>query len=240
MLVRNRRTMRNDIDAYVALSDFVRQRFVEAGFPKERIFVKPNFEFYRKPREVSDAPTHALYLGRLTEEKGIPTLLRAWRDIATPLVLAGDGPMRGFVQENCNRPELRHAQYVGFLSREDTWKQMERAHFVVVPSAWQEPFGRAVIEAYAMGKPVLASRAGALSELISEGETGSLFEINNVADLVQKARGLLANPSRTRLMGVRARKRYEELYSPEANYRRMMEIYSQVMGDRVARQGSFL
>lgn len=225
MLVRSRTTMRQDIDAYVAVSDYVKDRFLAAGYATERLFVKPNFEFDPGLHEATSPPEHVFFFGRLTEEKGVDTLLRAWRSISTPLVIAGDGPLRSLVETECRDPALSHVKYLGLLSKSDTGSYIRRAHFVVVPSRWHEPFGRTVIEAYAHAKPVLAARTGALTELVSENRTGALFTGGDAVDLGHQAEALLADPGRTRDMGHAARTRFESDFSPGPNVRAMLEIY---------------
>ena len=238
MLVRNRLTMRQDIDAYVAVSDFVKSRFVAAGYPEEKLFVKPNFEFDPGLSTADSTPAHVFCFGRLAEEKGVDTLLRAWRHIPTPLVIAGDGPLRAAVEAECRDPSMSHVRYVGLLSKAETGVYIRRAHFVVVPSRWHEPFGRTVIEAYAHATPVLASRTGALTELVSADQTGQLFVAGDPADLASQARALLASPSRLRDMGRIARARFESDFSPEPNVRAMLDIYRHATDIRRASGGA--
>lgn len=229
MLLRHRRTYLREIDGFVALSQHVKARFLEAGFPADRFFVKPNFEPDPGPPVRDAKASHVLYMGRLTPEKGLITLLRAWRGVRTPLLVAGDGPLRGTLESMCRAPELAHVELRGFLSRDELAHAIAHCFFVVVPSDWHEPFGRCVVEAYAAGRPVVASRIGGLEELVVDGESGALFRAGDDAELRRVARELLDAPEALRRMGVRARSLYEHAYSPAANLRMLLDIYAQVL-----------
>jgi glycosyltransferase involved in cell wall biosynthesis len=108
---------------------------------------------------------------------------------------------------------------------------MRRALALVVPSIWYENFPRTIVEAFACGLPVIASRIGALAEIVRDGQTGLLFEPGSALDLAGKMAWARANPQRMAQMGAAARAQYEAEFSPEVNYRRLMEIYEDVLAE---------
>ena len=162
-------------------------------------------------------------MGRLSPEKGIGTLLRAWRDLAVPLRILGDGPLADSVKR-CDNPAV---EALGRKSRADVTAEMHRAAFLVMPSEWYETFGMVLVEAFACSLPVVASRLGTMLELIDDGVTGLHFQPGDPADLAAKVSWAAAHSSDMRRMGENARRLYEDRYTPEINYRHLMAIYDQ-------------
>ena len=218
---KRRRTWHRKVDRFIALTAFVRDKFVEAGFPAERIEIKPNFTADPGERGPAGAGEYALFVGRLSPEKGLATLLDAWRDVDFPLRVAGDGPLAARVRAAAP-PGV---QILGRLDAAEVGRQMDGARFVVVPSEWFETFGMVVIEAFARGRPVLASRIGGMAELIDEGVNGHAFEAGSRRGLVEAAARLAAHPDRCALMGRAARETYLRRFTPTINHRRLIEIY---------------
>ncbi|MDP2267412.1 MAG: glycosyltransferase, partial [Thiobacillus sp.] len=168
-----------------------------------------------------------LFVGRLSVEKGVTTLAEAMALLPdAALRVAGDGPEAGLLDGVAGVTRL------GSLPGEAVRQEMSRAAALVVPSIWYETFGLVVIEAFACGTPVIASRIGALAELVREGETGLLFEPGNPQDLADKLAWAQAHPEQMAAMGRRARAQYEAEFSAEVNYRRLMEIYAGVLAER--------
>ena len=162
-------------------------------------------------------------MGRLSAEKGIGTLLQAWHDLAVPLRIIGDGPLAARV-ERCDN------QAVKGLWRNappEVIKEMRRAAFLVMPSECYEAFGLVIVEAFATALPVIASRLGAMREIIDDGVTGLHFEPGDAVDLAAKVRWAVEHPLDMRRMGDNARRVYEDLYTPESNYRQLMAIYDE-------------
>ena len=222
-------TWRNKVDRLIALTDFARAKFVEGGLDPARIAVKGN--------ALADpltglAPTQAerrgaLYVGRLSQEKGISTLLSAWSEIGYPLTIVGDGPLRALVEIEAAQSE--HISYLGPLSRDDVYAEMRKASFLILPSVWYEMFPMTLIEAFANSLPVIASRLGGLASLLDEDVTGLAFAPASSEDLRAKARWAIENPRAMLVMGARGRTVYENLYSTEHNYKNLMQIYAGVM-----------
>ena len=226
-------TWRHKVSSYIALTEFAREKFIEGGFPGERIRVKPNF-VHPDPGLGSGDGNYALFIGRLTPEKGIRTLLAAWRilDGVMPLQIAGDGPLADEIGNAAGN--IPNVSWRGWLSRSDLQNALQNAAVVVVPSEWYEPFGLTIAEAFAVGVPVIASRLGSLASMIRHRETGLLFTSGDAADLAVQVRWLLSNPNEAVAMRTEARREYEKNYTSEINYELLMNIYREAQQNRLA------
>lgn len=216
------------VNRFLAVSSFVRDKYVEAGFDSARIFVKPNFAWPGVRKDGSGSCF--LYLGRLSPEKGVETLLRAWRSSFGKLLIVGDGP---------DAPRLRAlagngVELHGPVPPERARHLVAEARAVLVPSVCYEAFPRVVVEAYASGVPVVASRIGALPEVVEDGTSGLLAEPGDPASWRRAIEGLLDNGERLRL-GEGAFRRWVERYSPERNLELLEAAYC---GARAAGQPS--
>ena len=235
MVRRHRRsgTWRHKVDRFIALTRFAKRKFVEGGIPEHKIVIKPNF--VTDPIKDSDrdngarreAPrAGALFVGRLSPEKGLRTLLDAWNSLDVPLLrIAGDGPLLNAVRASA----AKRVSVLGNLPPDGVDDEMKRAAFLVVPSEWYEGFPMVIAEAYARGLPVIASRLGSLAEVVEDGVTGLHFTPGDAGDLAAKARWATENPAEVRRFGKAARKRYEERYTPDASFTALMEIYRETI-----------
>ncbi|MCL5061578.1 MAG: glycosyltransferase family 4 protein [Candidatus Thermoplasmatota archaeon] len=217
-------TYRNKVARYVALNGFCRDKFIEGGLPAERVVVKPNFVDFDMPEPVARAGL--LFVGRLSMEKGVATLAQAMTLLPdAKLRVAGDGPEAGLLDGVAGVTRL------GSQPGETVRQEMSRAMALVVPSIWYENFPRTIVEAFACGLPVIATRIGALADIVRDGETGLLVEPGSPQDLADKMAWALAHPERMAEMGRTARAQYEAEFSAEVNYRRLMEIYDGVLAE---------
>jgi len=227
------RTWRRCVDRFIALSSFAKGKFVEAGFPAERVTVKPNFLF-PEPTLGTGSGGYAVFAGRLAPEKGIDTLLEAWKILAgasLPLKIVGDGLMSKEVEQAvaCSQYKI---QWLGHRSPSETQEIIGDASLLIFPSQWYEPFGLVAIEAFAKGTPVLASNMAAMTELVRPGATGDLFEPANPADLANKVQQMAQNADLLRRMRSEARREFEAKYTAATNYRMMIDIYESAIAGR--------
>lgn len=213
------------VDVFVTLTHFAREKFIQGGLPGDKIVVKPNF-VHPDPGPGEGNGGYALYVGRLSVEKGLDTLLTAWKLLGghVPLKIVGDGPLAGQVQALTET--LPQVEWLGRQPMTEVHALMGEARFLVFPSKWYETFGRVAVEAFAKGTPVVAANIGAIAELVDHGRTGLHFCPGDPADLATKIEWVLAHPRELTQMQVAARAEFEAKYTAKLNYQRLMEIYS--------------
>jgi glycosyltransferase involved in cell wall biosynthesis len=217
-------TWRRAVDVYIAPTEFARQKLIEGGLPAAKIAAKPNF-IDPDPETGKGSGGYGLFVGRLSLEKGIETLIEAWRDLGgcVPLKIVGDGPLAAIVQEAVARDTA--IQWLGRLPSETVYRLIGEAAFLVLPSRCYETFGRVIIEAYAKGTPVVASNMGAMAELVEDGRTGLHFRPGDPVDLAEKVRRLLAKPVELMRMRQAARRQFTQRFTADSNYETLMTIY---------------
>jgi len=192
------------VNRYISLTEFAARRFVDGGLPREKIAVKPNF-IDRIPESIPKARSYVAYVGRLRSEKGLHTLLTAWRSISDiPLKIMGDGEMRAELEKQARLNAL-DVEFLGYLPRDDVLEFVRKASIQIIPSECYEGFPSVLLEAYACGTPVVVSKIGSLDELVEDGKTGLKFEVSNATDLAEKVKELWVSPARMRRMGAYAR-----------------------------------
>jgi glycosyltransferase involved in cell wall biosynthesis len=223
-------TWKKLVDRYIALSEFSRAKFVEAGLPAEKIVVKPNFVL-PVPEAKTASRDYAIFVGRLSEEKGLRTLLQAWRQVnhKYALRIIGDGPLFNDLQSEISRSGFSNVHLYGRLPREASLEVLQGAKVLILPSNCYENFPMTIAEAYACGTPVIASRLGAMQEIVHDGRTGLHFVPGDADDLAKKVERAWAHPDEMREMGRNARMEYEAKYTPERNYKILIEVYRQAM-----------
>jgi glycosyltransferase involved in cell wall biosynthesis len=229
-------TWTRDVDAFIALTPFARETFIRGGLPAARIHVKGNAT--PDPGPLTDPPasprTGALYVGRLSPEKGIGLLLEAAHLSPLPLTIVGDGPLRADCDAAARTsPSLT---LTGRLSPADVGAHMRKAQVLVLPSVCHEMFPMALAEAYANGLPVIASRLGALESLVEDGRTGLLFEPGNARDLADRLAWALAHPQEMEQMGRNARVRYPDAFTPAAVDGQLLQVYQAAIERSALRQ----
>jgi glycosyltransferase involved in cell wall biosynthesis len=218
-------TWEKNVDLYISLTDFARNKFLQEGFaPPERIVTKGNF-VDPDPGVGSGGGDFVLFAGRLTREKGIETLLSAWELLKPDCVLkiVGEGPLSEELRASTQH--IPNVEWLGVKPSSEVSDLMGAAKLLVFPSEWYETFGRVAIESFAKGTPVIASRIGAISEVVDDLRTGLLFEPGNVTDLALKLQWALDHPAQLQVMRAAAREAYLQKYSVEENCRRLMECY---------------
>lgn len=222
-------TWRRKVHRFIALTEFARNKFVAGGLPAERIAVKPNF--ITDPEFAKSLPKGrkgALFVGRLSAEKGVDILIKAWEQLPDiPLTIVGDGPEKARMQ--IKAPS--NVRFLGSCSSEEVRVQMAAARCLVIPSIWYETFGMVVTEAFAASLPVIASRIGALEELVTDQVTGWHFTPGDPKSLVAVVRKAFGSPARLVDMGNNARRIWQDYYSPAKNLLQLETIYSEALAE---------
>ncbi len=218
-------TFSRKVTRYIALNEFCKSKFVAGGFEPAQISVKPNFVDW-VPQPQWDDRQGGLYIGRLSEEKGITVLAEAMaRDPGHALQVIGSGPYEAQVRA------VAGEAYLGPKALPEILNRLSMASYLVLPSLCYEGFPRTLVEAFANGVPVIASRHGSLQELVREGQTGLLFRPGDVGDLLEKLNWARSHPHEMAAMGREARAEYERSYTPDRNHAQLLDIYLQAMAD---------
>jgi glycosyltransferase involved in cell wall biosynthesis len=212
------------VDAYIALTEFSRKKLAEGGLPAEKLFVKPNF-VHPTPAIGNGEDGYALFVGRLSEEKGVSTLLAAWKQLAAeiPLKIVGNGQLADMVKSATK--ESRGIEWLGQVSRERVMELMQRAWLLIFPSIVYETFGMSIAEAFAVGLPPVASNLGVMSTMVRNRQTGLHFRPGDADDLVAQVRWARSHPETLQEMRRAARQEFEAKYTADRNYDRLLNIY---------------
>ncbi|OAM78575.1 glycosyltransferase family 4 protein [Devosia elaeis] len=218
------------VHRFIALTEFGKNKFVRAGLPADRIVVKPNFlsmgaPVPREPR------SGGLFVGRLSEEKGAHLLIEAWRHLPdVGLTIAGDGPERKRLEATAPA----NIRFLGQVDPAEVAREMARAAFLVIPSICYEGFPMTVVEAFSRELPILASRIGALAEIVTSGANGDLFEPGRPDSIVEAVRRFLSEASYGPRLGAGALRSYLSLYTSERNLKQLETIYAEAIEQRAA------
>lgn len=225
-----KRTWFDKVDAYIALTEFGRRKFIEAGVPGEKIFVKPNF-FPDPPEPDYSRNNYALFLGRLSPEKGVNVLLDAVKHLsansysALQFKIVGDGPLKVLIENEAKARGIQNIELTGRKDFNSAMELLKHSKFIIIPAICYEGFPMVIREAFACGKPVIASNLGAMAELVEDGKTGLLFESGDSEDLAEKIQWMIEHEDECIQMGRNARSVFEEKYTAKRNFEILMDIY---------------
>ena len=227
-----RKPILENVDVFVTPTEFAQKLLIRGGIPRQRIVVKPHFSIATTMAPMETTGDHtkigAIFVGRLSDEKGIKFLLESWRDVACPLTIVGDGPLGKWARDNAPS----NVTFLGEKSHSETLKLLSRSEFLVFPSVWYEGLPMTLLEACALGVPVIASNLGGRREVVRDGVSGFLFDVNNRASFVSAVEKLRCNPELRSSLARGARNVYEEKFTPEKNIELLNAIYRQAIETR--------
>lgn len=219
------------VSRFIALTYFAADRLLAAGVSGDRITVRPNFVevgdamLLHRNRSDAAASRYAVFSGRLSEEKGLTVLLRAWKSLKTlQLKVIGDGPLRP-VAERLVKEEQLNVEFVGNLPRPAALQLVAGAALQIVPSLWFEGMPLVILEAWALGVPVIGSRIGGIAEMLGEGEYGLVFDPGNPVQLQQRVAQLVSTNDLSAAISARASRRYQDFHTPERGLASLLEVY---------------
>jgi glycosyltransferase involved in cell wall biosynthesis len=236
---RTLQTWNKVVDVYITVTEFARQKYIQGNLPASKLVVKPNF-IYPDPKVGKGQGNYALFVGRLSPEKGLETLLKAWEKLAEkiPLKIVGDGPLANMVASTAQR--FKGVEWLGRLPKEEVLKLMKDAQALIFPSLWYEGFPLVIVEAYAVGLPVIASNLGSQSSLVEHGRTGLHFRPGDPEDLVAQVEWALTHPAALAHIRRETRAEFEAKYTAEKNYQMLMDIYERVVNCKTHQKAMLL
>jgi glycosyltransferase involved in cell wall biosynthesis len=217
------------VDAFLCPSEFIMEVMKRSGIGPGKLFHVPHFIDLARYEPSYGGSASFLYAGRLSEEKGLNVLLEAKRRVkGFKLLVAGDGELREKLERDVSNDS--DVTFMGFLPRERLAEVWRGAAFTVVPSVCYENFPYAILESFAFGKPVIATRIGGMPELVRDGENGFLVEPGNAEELAEKISYLVSEPEQISKMGKFARRTAEEEYSANRHFESIMNLYERILG----------
>jgi glycosyltransferase involved in cell wall biosynthesis len=215
------------IDCFISPSKFLKEKIEKMGFKEKKIIILPNIlktEDYFPRYGCKD--NSIVYFGRLSREKGLFVLLEAVKGMKNiSLKIIGEGPLKGSLETKIRDEGIDNVTFLGYKSGEQLKNEICDSLFIILPSQCYENNPRAIIEAFALEKPVIGARLGGIPELVIDGKTGLTFESGNAMDLRSKIQYLLDNPSKIQEMGRNARDFAEREFNAQKHYEKLMEIY---------------
>ncbi len=231
-VARARRVWERHVDLFLVMNEFAKTQFVAAGLPEERIRVKPHFvaDPGERPLPPSSSRT-ILYVGRVAREKGLDSLLDAWRAARLAgyeLLIVGMGPVRAELEAR----EVAGVRFLGWLPPDEVRRLMLSARALVFPSVWYETFGLTIAEAMAAGTPVLASDLGGTPELLGPLGDGWLVPAGDAAAWASRLEAIANDAAQIDELGRRARERYESAFSAQHGLRLLEDAYAAAVGGR--------
>jgi glycosyltransferase involved in cell wall biosynthesis len=218
-------TWQKQVNCFIALTQFAKNKYIEAGWPKHKISIKPNFieDPFKGEVTINKQGGYAIYVGRLSDEKGIDLILKAWENVDFPLKVIGAGPLQEIVESS----KCSNIEYLGLQQKEDVLNLVKNADFMVMASTWYEGFPMVLVEAMACGTCSLVPNLGSMAEVIQDHKSGLHFVGGNLDDFMNKVNCLVNNPDKTKVMGNNAREIYLKQYTADKNYHLLYEIYQQ-------------
>ncbi|WP_420580233.1 glycosyltransferase family 4 protein [Reichenbachiella sp.] len=220
-------TWTKKVTAYIALTEFAKQKLISSRIPKNKIFVKPNF-IGESPR-LSLAPSKtALYVGRISSEKGIQCMINAWNKVDTEyqLRIIGDGPLLEHFKKSTSNKTIH---FEGRKPSDEITEIMKSCAFLIFPSECYEGMPRTIIEAFSVRLPVISSNIGAMSTMITDFKNGLHFEVGNVEDLSNKIREIIHDDALRNKIGENGHKDFRKKYTEHENYKMLYSILSSVI-----------
>jgi len=223
-------TWKNKIDQFIINTEFAKKKFLASSLEltDSQFYVKPNFvPDYQQDSHQRQRLDQYLFVGRLSEEKGLEVLVETFKRLKLPITIVGDGPLKNLVEQAANECPTIH--YVGFKNKQEVIEYLKTTRAMILPSLWYEGLPMTLMEAFCMGAPVIASNLGAMAETIVHGENGLLFETGSSVALEKQLNQLEQNENLRQKLASGARNAYLSRYTPEINYKMLVEVYQKAM-----------
>jgi len=224
-------TFQKKIDVFITPSQFFRKKLIARGIPEEKIFVKESFIDLDNLKPNYNFENYAVYIGRISREKGLFTLLQAFKEIPhLMLKVIGNGPLYPELVDFANANKILNVEFIGFLEGMEKYEILKKAMFMIIPSECFDCFPNVLLESFAVGTPVIASDVSSLSEGIENGKNGLLFRTGDYLDLKQKILDLAQDSDLNISMRYYSRKCAEEKHSERVVFQTLKKLYEDVLG----------
>ncbi|PEC56405.1 group 1 glycosyl transferase [Bacillus cereus] len=224
------KTYEKNIDLFISPSEFLKDKIIEFGVSPEKIKVIPNFVDSDYWEYSSENKGYILFVGRLSEEKGIQILIEAMKQVPDlKLKIAGTGPLSSWLEGFVKRENLENIEVLGYQSGQKLKQLLEESMATIIPAKWYENCPISILESYSCGKPVIGSNLGGIPDMVHHGETGLLFESENIQDLVIKLKYTQENPEEMLDMGKKSRELIETMYNKHKHVNDILKIYKEVI-----------
>ncbi len=223
-----------NVYAFITPSEFLKNKLALNGFEEKRIHCIPTFTASKTTIGEQQIGSYGLYFGRVTEEKGVETVIKAYEKLPEYTVkIMGDDTtdeakrLKKYVENH----KMKNVEFLGFKSGEELENVIKGARFTLIPSIWYDNLPNTALESFQYSKPVIASNIGSLPELVIDGENGYLFKPSNVEDLIKKIK-MLDDDTLVKKMGQASRKRLESRFAPQTHYEELMKIFNEAVKSR--------
>lgn len=223
----------DDVEAFITPSEFLRNKLIANNFNEKKIYHIPTFTVSKLAESIKETGTYGLYFGRITEEKGVETIVRAYEKLPELKVkIMGDDTtdeaikLKNYIKKN----KIKNIEFVGFKTGEELEYIIKGAKFTIIPSIWYDNFPNTAIESFKFSKPVIASNIGSLPELVEDNINGYLFEAGNIDDICEKIK-MLDKCKDIEQMGEASRYKLEKEFSPDMHYKVLMSVFNKVKGN---------
>ena len=228
---RNKKIYKEKIDYIITPSEFYRKKMIEDGIDENKIEAIHNFINIEDYNIETTNNNYALYVGRLSKEKGILKLLEAFSRLYNrKLYIAGDGPEKNEIERIIKEKNLQNnIKLLGFLKQEEVKKYISEASFVVIPSIWYENCPYSILETQAIGKPVIGANIAGIPELVKDKENGLIYDYDNVDELEKSMKLLFENEKLANEYGENAKKYAKNNYDKEIYYKKINNIYEKIV-----------
>ena len=225
--INKRKDLLKNVSKFITHTEFTKLEFSRYVIPKDKLVIKPNFlNSSDKTIKSILEKDNAIFASRISKEKGILTLIKAFEKIDIELDVLGDGPLLNKIKkDNINH----NIKFHGSLSRDNVSKFINNSKFLVFPSEWYESFPMTILEAFREGTLVLASNIGSIKSIIKDRFNGILFEYGNKIDLIDKVKWILNHPKECDQIALNANKEFNNKYSSEINYKQLINIYEEAI-----------
>ena len=224
--INKQKDLLKNVSKFITHTEFTKQEFSRYGIPEDKLVIKSNFlNLTEKKTQSISKKNNAIFASRISKEKGVLTLVKAFTNIDINLDVLGDGPLLNKVKKN----NINNIKFHGNLTRDEVNKFIYKSKFLVFPSEWYESFPMTILEAFRERTLVLASNIGSIKSIIKDRFNGILFEAGNKLDLIDKVKWILDNPEECDQIALNAYNEFKNKYSSEVNYKQLLDIYNEAL-----------